>query len=50
MIHVARAVAHAETRNSGKIYLVGSIPFPGSALYVFAADYPDAQCRHQYHV
>ena len=43
MIHVAKAVACAEARNSGKLYLVGSTPHPKPALYVFAADHPDAR-------
>jgi hypothetical protein len=43
MIHIAKAVADAEARNSGKTYVVGSAPFPESALYVFAADHPDAR-------
>jgi len=43
MIHIAKAVADAEARNSGKTYVVGSVPFPESALYVFAADHPDAR-------
>ena len=43
MIHVAKAVADAEARRSGKTYLVGSVTFLESALYVFAADHPDAQ-------
>ena len=43
MIYVAKVVAHAEARNSGKTYLVGSTPFPESSLYVFAADHPDAR-------
>jgi hypothetical protein len=33
----------AEVRNSGKAYLVGSTPFPETALHVFAADHPDAR-------
>ena len=43
MIHVAKAVADAEARRSGKTYLVGSVTFLESALYVFAADHPDAR-------
>jgi hypothetical protein len=42
MINVAKVVAHAEARKSGKTYMVGSVPFPESTLYVFAADHPDA--------
>jgi hypothetical protein len=41
MIHVAKAVAEAEARNSGKTYLVGSTPQPDPALYVFAHGHPD---------
>ncbi len=43
MIHVAKVVADAEARNSGKTYLVGSTPQPDPALYVFACDHPDAR-------
>jgi hypothetical protein len=43
MIHIAKVVADAEARNSGKTYLVGSSPQPDPALYVFAADHPDAR-------
>jgi hypothetical protein len=43
LIHVAKVVADAEARSSGKTYLVGSTPFPESALTVFAADHPDAR-------
>jgi hypothetical protein len=43
MVHVAKVVAHAEARKSGKTYMVGSVPFPESTLYVFAADHPDAR-------
>lgn len=32
MIHIAKAVADAEARNSGKTYVMGSVPFPESAL------------------
>jgi len=36
-------VADAEARKSGKTYVVGSVAFPESTLYVFAADHPDAR-------
>jgi len=43
MIHVAKVVANAEARHSGKSYLVGSTPQPDPALYAFAANHPDAR-------
>jgi hypothetical protein len=51
MIHIAKAVADAEAHNSGKTYVVGSVPFTEATLYVFAAR-PSrrAQRRHQYYV
>lgn len=38
-----KVLARAEAGNSGKTCLVGSTPFPESALYVFAADHPEAR-------
>ncbi len=43
MIHIAKVVADAEARNSGKTYLVASTPQPMAAVYVFACDHPDAR-------
>ena len=43
MIHIAKVVADAEARNSGKTYLVASIPQPMAAVYVFACNHPDAR-------
>jgi hypothetical protein len=43
MIHVAKVVANAEARHSGKSYLVGSTLQPDPALYAFAANHPDAR-------
>jgi hypothetical protein len=42
LIHIAKIVADAEARKTGKTYLVASSPQPGPALYVFAFDHPDA--------
>jgi hypothetical protein len=42
MIPVAKAVAEAEARPTGKAHLVGATPQPRPALYVFASDHPDA--------
>ena len=42
MIYVAKVVAEAEARNSGKTYLVGRDAVP-IAIYAFAADHPDAR-------
>jgi len=36
-------VADAEARKSCKTYVVGSVAFPESTLYVFAADHSDAR-------
>lgn len=43
MIHIAKVVADAEARNSGKTYLVASTPQPMAAVYVFACDHSDAR-------
>ena len=43
MIHIAKVVADAEARNSGKTYLVGSAAAGTDAIYAFASDHPDAR-------
>jgi hypothetical protein len=41
-IRVAGEVAASEARKSRKTYVVASTPSPAAAVYVFAADHPDA--------
>jgi hypothetical protein len=43
MIYIAKVVADAEARNTGKTYLVASTPQPMAAVYVFPCDHPDAR-------
>jgi hypothetical protein len=41
-IQIAGEVAATEARKSRKTYVVASTPAPAAAVYVFAADHPDA--------
>jgi hypothetical protein len=43
MIHIAKVVADAEARTSGKTYLVGRAAAGTDAIYAFASDHPDAR-------
>jgi hypothetical protein len=43
MIHIAKVVADAEARNSGKTYLLGRAATGTDTIYAFACDHPDAR-------
>jgi hypothetical protein len=43
MIHIAKVVADAEARTSGKTYLVGRAAAGTDAIYAFASHHPDAR-------
>src|SRR5580704_7066715 len=43
LIHIAKVVADAEARNTGKTYLVGRAASGVDGIYVFAFDHPDAR-------
>jgi hypothetical protein len=43
MIHIAKVVAEAEARNSGKTYLVGRAAAGTDAIYAFPSHHPDAR-------
>src|ERR1700760_2100020 len=43
MIHIAKVIADAEARNSGKTYLVGRAAAGSDAIYAFPSHHPDAR-------